>query len=179
MKILKINYKVLAGFLLQILAIILLVGQAEYGWINVANTFTGRVIIWGIFVMGSVGSGLLTDMKKGVIIGLVSFCSQSVMVMLFGQIGIMDASVTPSVYSGSGMNFALDGLSGIVSTITVMNDVVDLILRIVPTIVIIGGIVGILLSTDNDEMQAPIIETVVSIVLLAVYYGLGSFIGFL
>jgi len=170
------------AYTLQLGAIILLVMQVlGVGLFDLANIATGRIYIILLMVMGSFGSALLNNtIEKAIITGIGSFLTQFLIVVAFGNVAVLDAMQNNEgfMWSESRAYFMLDGLSGLSEQVAGVSGIVNLVAQLVPTAVLVWGIIGILLSDSPDEMTTPIIEIIISIGVLALYYGLGNWLGF-
>lgn len=94
--------------------------------------------------------------------------------LVSGLVATNDLIQGTELGGGLGFYFALDTIGGQVTEWTAL---IKVIVAIIPAIVIVIGIVGIYLADTFDEMQVPIIETIVAVVVMALANFLFSWMG--
>lgn len=168
----------IAGYVSQVAAIVLLLGQFGSGWFAFANTFSSRLFVILMFVLASFGNFFLVyepeKVGYAIKVGLITLAFLLAIGLIFGSIGLLDAS-DPTVYENNGLYFALDSLT---TGVLEIGFVVQTIARLIPTAILLLGIITIYVSDSGDELQSGIIEIVISIGIIVLFYFFGNQFGF-
>jgi hypothetical protein len=183
----KSIFKHILGYLLALGPWGIMLSQASLNWIEFANPESARYFGFGMILLSAVGVGLLAGggWMHSVKYFMLALIFQLIIFLIGGSFGLLDAAsqseaIMDSYALGSGgMWYALDGLSGLATAVGALEGIVGIIAKIVPVAVIIWGIIGILTADSPDEYTSPLIETGIGIVMLAVFYGIGSLVGFI
>lgn len=171
-------WKHVLGYLAILAPWIILLTQAQWNWLEFANVQSARYFGIGMVVLATIGVMALTSgIGNQVKFGMIALITQFGLLFLGGNFGIVDA-VSPDYVSGQGIWYSLDGLSGLSSAIGAMEGVVGIVAKAIPFFVLIVGVTGILVADSPDEYMTPVIETVIAVAILCLFYGLGNWIGF-
>ena len=153
--------------------------QANVGLFTPADHNTARWFTFLMILISAIGSGI--DVKptsrKATYI-FISLGLQLGVFLVFGSIGVLDATTT-SYQASEGFLYSLDALGGFSSAVAGLDGIVGIIAKVLPLVVLIVGEIGIMLSDTPDELQTPLLETGISIALLAVFYGVGNLVGYI
>jgi hypothetical protein len=183
----KTILKHIFGYILALVPWAILLSQSTLNWIEFANAESARYFGLGMILISSLGVGFLPNggWMHSVKYFSLALITQLIIFLIGGSFGLLDANaeglITEGTYNlgSGGMWYALDGLSGLSTAVGALEWIVGLIAKIVPIFVIVWGIIGILTADSPDEYTSPLIETGIGIVMLAVFYGIGSLVGFI
>jgi len=157
----------------------LILYQATVGIFTPSDQETARWFAIGLILISSfaITIGIKTPERK-ITYAFTALGIQMGGFLVFGSIGLLDVSGTNYAVA-EGFIYAMDGMGGFATAISAIDGIVGILAKLLPLIVLIVGEVGIMLSDTPDEMQTPLIETGISIALLAVFYGVGNLVGYI
>lgn len=170
------------GLLLIFIPWLLILAQMSgLAWLNFANATSARYFVITMMVLSSLGAGcFVTGSPNKVIIWIVvALLGQLGIFLIGGYLGLLDAQQGGIIYQENGFYYALDSMGGFNEALLGASGIITIISKAIPFIVLIWGIIGIMVSDSPDEMTTPLIETAIAIVVLAIFYWVGTYIGYI
>jgi hypothetical protein len=167
------------GYLLILVPWIILLTNIQLQWLEFANVESGRYFSLIMVVLSSLGCSVLTGgLANNIKYFVIALLAQLGLLFIGGSIGILDAGEVEGYTQATSMWYALDGLSGFAQAIAGLDGIVGIIAKAIPLVVLVIGVIGILVADSPDEYVTPMVETLAAVILMAIFYGLGNWIGF-
>lgn len=175
--------KLISGLLLVLIPWALILAQmAGLGWLSFANLSSARYFVLSMMVLSSIGAGLMVNgnYNKTITWIVVALLGQLSVFLIGGYLGMLDTSIkNPEFqYDQNGLYFVLDSISGFASTVVGLSGIVSIVVKSLPFFILAWGCIGIMVSDGPDEYMTIIIETMICVGIIAVFYLLGNWIGF-
>lgn len=175
-------YNLIAGLCLILIPWMLILAQMSgLAWLTFANSTTARYFVVSMMVLSAVGTGFMVNgASKRIIWIIVALLAQLGVFLMMGYLGLLDAqaNIADFAYSENGFYYSLDAMGGFTGAVMGLSGIVSIVAKAIPLAVLVWGIIGIMLSDSPDEATTPLIETGIVIGVLAVFYLIGNWIGF-
>lgn len=160
--------------------IILMAAQAQYHWFVWANVWSGRIWVWGMFAIISLGpTFLVPGISKKISVGIILFVILNVTMLASGGYAmVQDAINSTTMTAAPGLYFAYDGLSALYTdTATQFAVIMNTLEAAIPGLVFVYCIILVIMPGDEEPTQALIKIATILVVMLAFGF-LGKTIGF-